>query len=61
MEHQGSLERERKRANEAEERLKQQGKIEEERIASLEEKLAELSETVGHYDRQREQDQLAIQ
>ncbi len=30
-------------------------------MASLESKLSELSATVGNYDRQREQDQMAIQ
>ena len=33
---------------------------EERRVASLETKLSSLSETVGNYDRQREQDQTAI-
>lgn len=33
---------------------------EEHRVASLETKLSSLSEMVGNYDRQREQDQVAI-
>jgi hypothetical protein len=35
--------------------------VHEERVANLEARLAELSETVGNYDRLRQQDQLAIQ
>ena len=34
---------------------------EELRVASLEQKLTELSKTVGNYDQQREADQVAIQ
>ena len=34
---------------------------EEQRVASLESKLSELSTTVGNYDRQRELDAIAIQ
>ena len=33
---------------------------EEHRVASLETKLSSLSETVGNYDRQRDQDQAVI-
>lgn len=35
--------------------------VHEKRVASLEARLAELSETVGGYDRARQQDQQAIQ
>ena len=56
-----SLDAEQKRANEAETKLEAQAKLDEERVASLEAKLSELSDIVGNYDRQREQDQIAIQ
>jgi hypothetical protein len=35
--------------------------VHEERVVNLEARLAELSETVGNYDRLRQQDQMAIQ
>jgi hypothetical protein len=53
--------KEQKRATDAEERARQLAALHEERVANLEERLAELSETVGNYDRIRQQDQLAIQ
>ena len=56
-----SLSEEQKRASDAELKLHQQAKLEEERVASLEAKLSELSETVGKYDKQRNTDQQAIQ
>lgn len=59
--HQLAVEQEQRRANEAEERLLHMARITEERAAGLEGRLAELSEVVGTYDRQRQQDQLAIQ
>lgn len=61
MEYETSLNAEQKRANEAEMKLQTQAKLEEERVASLETKLSELSDIVGGYDRQRELDQAAIQ
>lgn len=61
MEYEKSLNAEQKRANEAEVKLQTQAKLEEERVASLETKLSELSDIVGGYDRQRELDQAAIQ
>ena len=51
---------EQRRANEAEERLRLQAQHEERRVATLENRLSELSDTVGNYDRQREGDQMAI-
>jgi hypothetical protein len=53
--------KEQKRATDAEERARRLGAVHEERVANLEARLAELSETVGNYDRLRQQDQLAIQ
>lgn len=53
--------KEQKRATDAEERARRLAAVHEERVANLEARLAELSETVGNYDRLRLQDQLAIQ
>lgn len=53
--------KEQKRATDAEERARRLAAVHEERVANLEARLAELSETVGNYDRLRQQDQLAIQ
>lgn len=61
VEHELSLSEEQKRASDAELKLQQQAKLEEERVASLEAKLSELSEIVGKYDKQRNTDQQAIQ
>jgi hypothetical protein len=52
--------KEQKRASDAEERARRLAAIHEERVANLEARLAELSETVGNYDRLRQQDQTAI-
>lgn len=49
------------RAKDAEDRARYLAAANEERVANLESHLAELSETVGTYDRMRQQDQLAIQ
>lgn len=51
------MQQEQRKAAEAEARLQQQSKLSEERISSLEEKLSELSEVVGNYERLRFQDQ----
>lgn len=53
--------KEQKRATDAEERARRLAAVHEERVANLEARLAELSETVGNYDRLRQQDQMAIQ
>ncbi|KAJ9596879.1 hypothetical protein L9F63_012135, partial [Diploptera punctata] len=59
--HQAAILRyEQKRAADAEERARRLAAIHEERVANLEARLAELSETVGTYDRLRQQDQMAI-
>ena len=55
--HQQALQQEQRKAAEAESRLQQQSKLSEERISNLEEKLSELSEVVGNYERLRFQDQ----
>lgn len=52
-----ALKNEQKRAYIAEERNKKLAAIHEERVANLESRLAELSSTVGNYDRLRQQDQ----
>lgn len=52
---------EQRRAKEAEDRARHLAAVHEERVANLESHLAELSESVGSYDRVRQQDQLAIQ
>jgi hypothetical protein len=52
--------KEQKRATDAEERARRLAAVHEERVANLEARLAELSETVGNYDRLRQQDQTAI-
>jgi hypothetical protein len=60
LDHEKLLEDERNRANESEIKLSIQAKIEEDKVASLEQKLSELSDIIGKYDRQREQDQQVI-
>lgn len=52
---------ERVKAKRAEETAKRMCASQEERVATLEARLAELSETVGEYDRQRRKDQDVIQ
>lgn len=60
MEHQTAIEEERQRAEIAEERAKKQALVQEERVVNLETRLAELSASVGTYDRLRQQDQNEI-
>lgn len=59
--HQKAIDQESKRANEAEEKLNSLAAISEERVASLESRLSELSQMIGNYDRLRQQDLSAIQ
>ncbi|XP_069697805.1 GRIP and coiled-coil domain-containing protein 1 isoform X2 [Periplaneta americana] len=61
IQHQAAIFEEQKRATDAEERARRLAAVHEERVANLEARLAELSETVGNYDRLRQQDQMAIQ
>ncbi|XP_066993533.2 GRIP and coiled-coil domain-containing protein 1 isoform X2 [Anabrus simplex] len=58
--HSAAISQEQKRAADAEERARKLAAVHEERVANLEARLAELSETVGTYDRLRQQDQRAI-
>uniref|UniRef100_A0A0B7B1U7 GRIP domain-containing protein n=1 Tax=Arion vulgaris TaxID=1028688 RepID=A0A0B7B1U7_9EUPU len=58
--YQTQVEKEQKKATEAESRLRLQSKQNEERVSSLEAKLSELSQVVGNYERLRFQDQHAI-
>ncbi|XP_024081948.1 GRIP and coiled-coil domain-containing protein 1 isoform X2 [Cimex lectularius] len=51
---------EQEKLKEAENKSRQQAAIQEERVANLEARLAELSQTVGLYDRLRQSDQKAI-
>lgn len=59
--HAVAIKSEQKRAHIAEERNKKLAAIHEDRVANLEARLAELSATVGTYDRLRHQDQESIQ
>ncbi|XP_029159647.1 GRIP and coiled-coil domain-containing protein 1-like isoform X1 [Nylanderia fulva] len=59
--HLNAIREEQKRATTAEQQARGSAMIHEARVASLEARLAELSEIVGSYDRLRQQDQLAIQ
>ncbi|XP_038074748.1 GRIP and coiled-coil domain-containing protein 1-like [Patiria miniata] len=59
--HRIQVEAEQQKAKESKEVLRQLREAEEERVATLESKLAELSEVVGNYDRVKQQDQQAIQ
>ncbi|XP_072750868.1 GRIP and coiled-coil domain-containing protein 1 isoform X1 [Anoplolepis gracilipes] len=59
--HLNAIREEQKRATTAEQQARGSAMIHETRVASLEARLAELSEIVGGYDRLRQQDQLAIQ
>ncbi|KAK0089069.1 hypothetical protein PV325_009276 [Microctonus aethiopoides] len=59
--HRNAIHEERKRAAAAEQQAKILEAAHETRVAGLEARLAELSETVGGYDRLRHQDQQAIQ
>uniref|UniRef100_A0A1B6CLB2 GRIP domain-containing protein n=1 Tax=Clastoptera arizonana TaxID=38151 RepID=A0A1B6CLB2_9HEMI len=60
LQHSIAITREQERAAEAEERANKLAAMHEERVANLEAKLAELSQTVGSYDRLRQEDQTAI-
>ena len=55
------FQQEQNRAAETEERARKLAAVHEERVANLESRLAELSASVGSYDRLRQQDQLSIQ
>lgn len=59
--HQIAILQEQKKVADAEERMKHMAAVHEERVASLEARLAELSTAVGTYDRQLQHDQVAIQ
>ncbi|XP_002741891.1 GRIP and coiled-coil domain-containing protein 1-like, partial [Saccoglossus kowalevskii] len=59
--HRMQVQLEQKKAEEAEEKLKLAAETDEKRVASLEDKLSELSEVTGTYERLRYQDQMAIQ
>nr|XP_054761741.1 GRIP and coiled-coil domain-containing protein 1-like [Lytechinus pictus] len=59
--HRMQIDLEQQKARETEERLQKTRAAEEQRVADLESKLSALSETVGTYDRGRQQDQHAIQ
>ncbi|XP_030844936.1 GRIP and coiled-coil domain-containing protein 1 isoform X2 [Strongylocentrotus purpuratus] len=59
--HRMQIELEQQKARETEERLQKTRAAEEQRVADLESKLSDLSDTVGTYDRGRQQDQHAIQ
>lgn len=59
--HAVAIKTEQRRAHIAEERNKKLAAIHEDRVANLEARLAELSATVGTYDRLRHQDQESIQ
>lgn len=61
MSHSRDLERAEQRAGEAEERASFVRSQQESRVANLEARLQELSETVGTYDRLRQSDQVSIQ
>lgn len=61
QQHTVAIQEEQRRAKEAEDRARHLAAVHEERVANLESHLAELSESVGSYDRVRQQDQLAIQ
>ncbi|BFZ07564.1 hypothetical protein BsWGS_10603 [Bradybaena similaris] len=58
--YQMQVDKEQRKASEAEGRLRVQAKQSEERVSSLEAKLSELSQVVGNYERLRFQDQQAI-
>jgi len=60
VEHQTAIEQERQRAEMVEDRAKKQALLQEERVVNLETRLAELSASVGSYDRLRQQDQSEI-
>ncbi|XP_017469098.1 PREDICTED: GRIP and coiled-coil domain-containing protein 1 [Rhagoletis zephyria] len=59
--HAVAIKNEQRRVLHAEERSRHQAALHEDRVANLEARLAELSSTVGNYDRLRQQDQESIQ
>ena len=59
--HRIAVQQEQKRVNEAESREQSLSQQSEHRVSGLEEKLSELSDIVGNYERLRYQDQVAIQ
>lgn len=59
--HRGAILEEQRRAATAEQQARVLAMTHETRVAGLESRLAELSETVGEYDRLRQQDQRSIQ
>ena len=59
--HRMQVDMEHQKARDAEESLNKARSKEEARVAALEAKLAELSATVGGYDRVKQQDQISIQ
>ncbi|XP_046435152.1 GRIP and coiled-coil domain-containing protein 1 isoform X1 [Neodiprion fabricii] len=61
QQHRNAIQEEQKRASAAEQQARILAMTHESRVAGLEARLAELSETVGGYDRLRHQDQQAIQ
>ncbi|XP_046751302.1 GRIP and coiled-coil domain-containing protein 1 isoform X2 [Diprion similis] len=61
QQHRNAIQEEQKRASAAEQQARILAMTHESRVAGLEARLAELSETVGGYDRLRYQDQQAIQ
>lgn len=56
-----SLNREQLKVTEVEERLQQQAFREEQLVTNLENKLSDLSKTVGDYERHHDQDKATIQ
>lgn len=56
-----AIKNEQRRVLQAEEQSRHQAALHEDRVANLEARLAELSNTVGNYDRLRQQDQESIQ
>lgn len=61
IEHQAALKLEKEKARNVEDDAKKLTAAQEERVINLETRLAELSETIGSYDRLRLQDQVEIQ
>ncbi|XP_054726370.1 GRIP and coiled-coil domain-containing protein 1 [Anastrepha obliqua] len=59
--HAVAIKNEQRRVLHAEEQSRRQAALHEDRVANLEARLAELSSTVGNYDRLRQQDQESIQ
>ena len=53
--------REQSRVSEVEDRLQQQALREEQLVTSLENKVSSLSNTIGEYERQHDQDKTTIQ